>query len=374
MTLQLPDASGLTHLFSRDYSQARSRFIKATRELGALAHHQGISHPAIGPGGETLSLDYAWIGNPDARRVLVTQSAVHGVEGFAGSAIQIDQLKRIHLPGESDELAVLHIHAVNPHGFAACRRVNEDGVDLNRNFIDFSRPLPLNRDYEELREFLIPEDLKTWKLAGQRLADYERTWGSTRFHLGVSGGQYSDPEGMFYGGTEPSWSRLVLEKLFTDLKLAERDRIGVLDLHTGLGPYGYGELICDHPAGSKGVEIARRWYGANVTEPALGTSSSVPKKGLIDYAWQDAFGDKVCFLTLEFGTYPFVELMESLRRDHAVHRQADEPGEPGQLENAQQAMARHFNPPARDWQEAVIFRARQVIGMAMQGLSSEELL
>jgi len=30
--------------------------------------------------------------------------------------------------------------AVNPHGFAWLRRVNEDNVDLNRNFIDFPQP------------------------------------------------------------------------------------------------------------------------------------------------------------------------------------------------------------------------------------------
>ena len=50
-----------------------------------------------------------------------------------------------------------------------------------------------------------------------------------------------------------------------------------------------------------------------MTEPALGTSSSVPKEGLVDYAWQRAFGDRVSFVTLEFGTYPFRSMLEALR-------------------------------------------------------------
>jgi predicted deacylase len=373
MKLQLPDAHGLARLFSSDYFQARNQFILAADRLGTPCLRQSIAHPLPGPAGEQLSLDYAWIGDPEAPRVLVTQSAVHGVEGFAGSAIQLDQLLNQDQQDLPAGVAVLHIHAVNPHGFLNCRRVNEDGVDLNRNFVDFSAPAPANPDYEELRTALIPENLSAWDQASDRLARYERDWGSTRFHQAVSGGQFSDPEGPFYGGAKSSWSRQVLEKLFVDLRLAQRSRIAVLDLHTGLGPYGYGELICYHPPNSEGVQMARRWHGANVAEPALGTSSSVPKLGLIDYAWQQAFGDKVCFLTLEFGTFPFIELMESLRRDHALHKAPLSAADAGQLEQVRQSMLKHFNPPTTDWQEAVIFRSRQVIQMALDGLSSEEL-
>ncbi|MCJ7558242.1 MAG: M14 family metallopeptidase, partial [Gammaproteobacteria bacterium] len=126
-----------------------------------------------------------------------------------------------------------------------------------------------------------------------------------------------------------------------------------------------------HPSGSLGVEIARRWYGDNVTEPALGTSSSVPKHGLIDYAWQQAFGDKVCFLTLEFGSHSFTNLMDVLRRDHALRASPGSSLDPGRIEQARQAMQAHFYPNATDWQESVIFRSRQVMNMAMKGLSAE---
>jgi hypothetical protein len=369
--LHLPDSNGLARRFSGHYAQARARFLRAADELGDDCRRASIPHPHTGPQGEPLTLDYVWLGDRAASRVMVTQSAVHGVEGFAGSAIQVDQLKCLSPAGLPEDLAILHIHALNPHGFAWSRRVNEDGVDLNRNFVDFSRPLPANPDYEEVRHLLMPENLDQWDTASTRLAEYEQTWGSVRFHRAVSGGQYSDPQGLFYGGNAPSWSRRVLERLFLELDLGKRERIAVLDLHTGLGPFGYGELICDHPPGSVGVALARRWYGDNVAEPALGTSSSVPKHGLVDYAWQKAFGDRVCFLTLEFGSYPFTELMEVLRFDHALRLSPDFSMNLERMEQTRQAMVRHFCPPARDWQEAVIFRSRQVIDMALEGLSKE---
>jgi len=67
----------------------------------------------------------------------------HGIEGFAGSAIEIDVLRLIAgghvvIPANT---AVLMVHALTPWGYAWLRRCDADGVDLNRNVVDFSRPL-----------------------------------------------------------------------------------------------------------------------------------------------------------------------------------------------------------------------------------------
>ncbi|MEJ0064575.1 MAG: DUF2817 domain-containing protein [Caulobacteraceae bacterium] len=44
------------------------------------------------------------------------------------------------------------IHAINPYGFAWLRRVTEENIDLNRNWIDFSQPPPANPGYDELAD------------------------------------------------------------------------------------------------------------------------------------------------------------------------------------------------------------------------------
>ncbi len=54
-------------------------------------------------------------------------------------------------------MAVVHVPAVNSHGFSHARRVKEDNVDLNRNFIDFAQPLPVNADNAQVRDLLLPK-------------------------------------------------------------------------------------------------------------------------------------------------------------------------------------------------------------------------
>ncbi len=141
-----------TPLFSDSYPEARTRFLAAASTAGASVHTQVL--PMSGTQGEVLAMDVAVQGPPDATRVLMTTSAVHGIEGFCGSAIQSGLLQHLTLP---PGVAVVHVHAVNPHGFSHARRVNEDNVDLNRNFIDFGQALPVNADYADIHKLLLPE-------------------------------------------------------------------------------------------------------------------------------------------------------------------------------------------------------------------------
>src|SRR5215510_13293421 len=89
---------------------------------------------AKGPAGESLGIDIAWIGSRQPKNVLVHSSGLHGVEGFAGSAIHLQFLNA--LPTLAPDTAILLVHILNPFGMAWLRRVNENNVDLNRNFIE----------------------------------------------------------------------------------------------------------------------------------------------------------------------------------------------------------------------------------------------
>lgn len=363
-----------THLkecFSNSYHQAQEKFRGRVHDLHDHSRYMEFVYRETGPEGEKLCTSVAWQGSPDAPRVLVIQSATHGVEGFAGSAIQLDTLSSLSPDSLPDDVGILHIHAVNPYGFAWLRRVNEQGVDLNRNFIDFSKPLPDNPVYGDLASDLLPADSDNWEISTQRLWQYREAVGEQAFEQAVTGGQYQFPKGLFYGGKEPSQSRRYLEALTRRLNLASKQKIAVVDIHTGLGPFGYGEVICDHPPDSTGVQWARQWYGDSVTEPAMGSSSSVPKVGLIDYYWHQVLADRVCFVTLEFGTYPMDRLLETLRQDHFLHTQVPDWGSV-QTQKTKAAIKKNFYPGSSDWQEMVLMRGRQIILQAINGLSAEQ--
>jgi len=355
--------------FAVDYRQARAAFLTAAKRAGArISTHD---HPLTGPDGERLATDLAWLGEDDARTVLVMLSATHGVEGFSGSAAQIDFLN--HMQTLPHGVAVLIVHAINPHGFAWLRRVNEGGVDLNRNYIDFSHLLPINEGYAALADAIVPVSLDAATLAAcdLQLSDYLAAHGRDAYERALSGGQYDDPHGLFFGGTAPCWSRLTSEQIVTDFRLAERRRVGLIDFHTGIGPFGYGEPICDHPPGSSGVRLARHWYGDSVTEPALGTSISVAKHGLSDYGWMRMVGEPLVFIALEFGTYPFEAMMQALRADHWLHAQGVVDWHEAQTQAIKAGMRTHFYPATTDWQQMVLCRSRQCIRQALAGLESE---
>jgi len=363
----------LAQCYSENYAEAQQRFKQQVKQQPDHSYFREFVYDETGPSGETLTTAVSWLGDSDSSRVLVVQSATHGVEGFAGSAIQLDTLQTLRSESLPDDVAVLFIHALNPHGFAWLRRVNEDGIDLNRNFIDFSQPLPGNSGYAELADAILPASQNDWQRASQALTDYADKHGQQELELALSGGQYQFADGLFYGGTKPSQSRLNLEQIIADVGLEQRQRVAVIDIHTGLGPFGYGEVICDHPPASTGVKLAKQWYGDSVTEPAMGSSTSVPKLGLIDYLWHQLLPEKVCFVTLEFGTYSIDEMFEVLRQDHFLHRNKLHPctvdWTASETRQVKQAIRRVFYPGTADWQEMVLLRGRQCIRQALQGLS-----
>lgn len=356
--------------FAEDYAQARREFLFAAEAQSLQATH--YRHPLTGPLGEALACDTVWIGPRAARRVLVVVSATHGVEGFAGSAVQTDWLLGKGPSSLPDSCAVLLIHGVNPWGFAWLRRTTEDGVDLNRNFIDFSLSLPPDEGYGALAPAILPESLsgETMIAAQDALDQYRILHGQRAYEDALSSGQFTHPSGLYYGGTEPTWSRRTLESIAQDYDLAGRAALCVLDLHTGLGPFGYGELICDHQPDSRATGLARRWFGQSVTEAFLGTSTSGPKRGLADYFWHRMIEDHGCMLTLEFGTFPFEETFSALRGDHWLHAREGFEWFDRDVQAIKQRIRRAYYPAGNDWKEMVLFRGRQVLRQALTGLST----
>jgi hypothetical protein len=355
--------------FSQDYRTARALFRE--RAAAAGGRLSSYENPNKGPSGEDLATDLAWFGAQDARKVMVLVSATHGVEGFCGSGAQLDWIDtgRSALSGDT---AVLLVHAINPYGFAWLRRTTEEGVDLNRNCIAFEDGLPGNPGYSELADAFLPKtrDDETVRAAQARLDAYKAEHGAKAFSIARSSGQYTHPEGYFYGGTGPTWALQTIGRICADFRLSERDSVAIIDYHTGLGSFGYGEPICGHRPGSAGQARCRAWYGTSLGEPMLGKSSSVIIAGLTQYAWARKIGDEtMTFIALEYGTLDAETGAEALRDDHWLHTYGTVDWPADETRTIKAAIRRFYHPDTQDWKELVLMRSRQVIAQTLAGLS-----
>jgi hypothetical protein len=354
--------------FSADYGEARAKFRAAA--AGAGATMETLTHPERGRQGEALSTDVAWLGPRGAERVLVMISGTHGVEGFCGSGAQTDWLVRGEGGGLPAGVAVLIIHAINPHGFSWLRRVTHENVDLNRNWVDFTAPPPPNPGYDSLAEAAVPSDWtpETQAQSARVLGAYLRAHGSAAFQQALSGGQYNHPEGIFHGGVAPTWSRRTQTAIFAEY-LGQAGRVGIIDFHTGLGPWGFGERIVTDAPDSAGFARARAWYGAAVTSPADGTSMSAPITGdgleaaprLLPHA-------EVTGMAIEVGTRPLDHVLLALRADAWLHAHGDPTGPEAAPIKA--AIRDAFYGDADDWKGMVAGQSLVATRQAVAGLTA----
>jgi hypothetical protein len=124
------------HVFSLEYAEARDKFRAAAQQVNAEMYSLPILVDDDGNGTDSmvsLTTDIAILkGNRPG--IIIHSSATHGVEGYAGSAIQLAILAQGVLPND-DRPTIMFTHAVNPYGMKHYRRFNEHNVDLNRNAI-----------------------------------------------------------------------------------------------------------------------------------------------------------------------------------------------------------------------------------------------
>lgn len=358
-------------VFSATYAQARIRFLSAARDAGLKVDSK--LHPLKGREGEDLAVDAALDGDEDAASLLILSSACHGVEGFCGSGVQLASLLdpdwRAH--AASKGVAVLYVHALNPHGFSHLRRVTQENVDLNRNFHDFSKPLPVNEAYRQLHSLLLPDEWPPNETNNAAIAQYIARNGEAAFKAAVSGGQHEFSTGLFFGGTKPSWSNLTLRDL---LRAHGRraERIGWVDIHTGLGPSGVGERIYagrDHQAT---IARAQAWWAGNGATPLTsiydGSSTSAFLTGMMWSAIHDECPQaEYTGMALEFGTLPSAQVIEALRADHWLHLHPDAPA--ALAVRIKQQMKDAFFTDSDEWKAQVLRQAREALYQAADGLA-----
>jgi hypothetical protein len=351
--------------FSKSYAEARQKFLAAAAQAGLQV--ESHIHPNKGRDGEELAMDVAREGPADAKHVLLVSSACHGVEGYCGSGVQIDALRSAewHKAVAQSGVAVVYVHALNPHGFSHVRRVTQENVDLNRNFHDFSKPLPDNTAYKEVQHLLLPDVWPPNEANMQATMQYIATHGMPKLQAAVSQGQHHDPKGLFFGGQAPTWSNQTIRKVLKQHG-GTAQKLAWIDLHTGLGPSGIGERIYAGANDAAAIQRARTWWG-NITSIYDGTSSSAFLTGLMWMSVQDECPQtEYTGIALEYGTLPMNDMLMALRADHWLHLHPEASDDLKKSIKAQIFNA--FYTDTDEWRAQIISQARDAMAQAIQGL------
>ena len=362
---------GVVEAFSASYARARTQFLEAAAAAGlAIESH---AHPLKGRDGEDLAMDVARDGPADADKLLIISSACHGVEGYCGSGVQVFALHdqewrdKAHAAG----VAVLYIHALNPYGFSHVRRVTHENVDLNRNFQDFSRPLPVNPAYREVHPLLLPAQWPPQPDNVQAVAAFIAQHGEAAWQAAITRGQHEFADGLFFGGTAPTWSNTTLRGVLR-AHGAPAARIGWIDLHTGLGPNGHGERIFAGRDDATAVARARAWWGGDGATPITsiydGSSASAVVTGMAFNAIHDECPHaEYTGIAMEYGTIPILDMAQALRAEQWLNLHPEAPAEQHTQIKAQMLAAFYTDTDA--WKGQIISQARQSLFQAVDGLS-----
>ena len=353
--------------FSTSYAQARVKFLEAAAT--ASARIESHAHPLPGRDGEQLAMDSALDGDPHSPRLLIISSACHGVEGYCGSGVQVFALHDAEWRARARDadVAVLYIHALNPYGFSHGRRVTQENVDLNRNFQDFSRPLPVNEGYRRVHPLLLPEQWPPDAANQAAVQGFVEREGLATWQAAISGGQYEFADGLFYGGRGPSWSRATQTAILTHY-LANVAKVGIIDYHTGLGPWGFAEQIIVTSRDSDGFRRAARWYGAALASVADGLSASVRIEGDgLSAAPALLPGAEITGMAIEVGTLPTDQILAALQADCWLHAHGD-PAAPA-AKPIKDAIRGAFYGDSDDWKGMVAGQSLLAVRQALAGLS-----
>jgi hypothetical protein len=343
-------------LFSREYDEARSRFRDRLQKAGGRL--QILELAARGPSGSNLSIDIGWLGDQTAQQVLLHSCGIHGVEAFAGSAIQLELLETT--PPIPPKTALIFVHILNPFGMAWLRRANENNVDLNRNFVMDEQYSGVAAHYASMDAFLNPKSPPEADLFLVQAALLVLRYGMTALTQATAGGQYEYPQGLFFGGKSLQEGP---QKYYAFIRqaLASATRVLVIDVHTGLGPFGQDSLMVER----QDYQYLRSMFGSRViiAEPKHGPGYRI--RGGHQQLFSAVATDKdVRFVTQEFGTYSPIKVLRALREENRWHHYGG-----GAIDHpSKRALREIFCPQSEGWRESVLARGREVVEKALEGL------
>ena len=262
----------------------------------------------------------------------------------------------------TNDSAIVLVHVLNPFGMAWLRRVNENNVDLNRNFLGpDERFAGVSSAYLRLGPFLNPKSPPTPDLFYLRAVWLVAREGMPTLRQAVSGGQYEIPMGLFFGGKQTEASPAKFQDYLAD-RLAGADRFVAVDIHTGLGRFGGDRLLVDAAPERRRLNKAMRTVFGERVQLLDHRGVAAAVRGAHYSMYYRLFpGAEVYFTAQEFGTYNPLAVVEALRAENRWHHYGS-----ATVEHPTKArLLEVFCPKDENWRQTVLRRGEEVIRQAL---------
>ena len=367
------DPSMLSY-FYETYDENREQFRKTTALLKTRFLDVEISRLIVPSKMDTdLSIDTVYIpAQNKTNKLIIMTSGVHGIEGFAGSAIQRYFMNEVLDAELLQNTGVLLIHAINPYGFKFGRRVSENKVDLNRNFdVDKGLFAVKNDNYTKVNKILNPRKKAT---AGYfengvffiKTVRYILQHSMKILRTSILKGQYEFKNGIFYGGNDFEPQKKWLENLISG-KLGDYNSVFVIDIHTGYGKRGKLHILPGYVQDKKRnalLETTFKDYA--VDRPSNENKFIIVKGGFRDYVGNLINTDKNYIgVVFEFGTLNSQNLFGSVRSLHnmIIENQAFHHGNKNRKteEKIKKRFREMFFPSSKKWRSQIMKQAVEIL-------------
>ncbi|KAL3937357.1 MAG: hypothetical protein SGBAC_007524 [Bacillariaceae sp.] len=353
------------NVFSLEYEEARAKFRAAVKKLSIDA--ESFALPVM----DGLTMDIAVL-KGTVKGTVVHVSGTHGVEGYAGSAIQLAFLDYLSNKNpQSDRPTIVLVHALNPYGMKHYRRANENNVDLNRNAINNFDEFVMSRDpniasYDTFRDFVSPgreptlwdSTLGWWLGAAPKVLKN----GFTAMKQVLVAGQYHHSTGFSFGGTRMQPSIEIVENFLVEQGFLPGEVVWI-DVHTGLGKLGKDTLIFEETKHSLSKLQDYFPTAEHVVTPQVQDKRAMGgydlTRGVVTAYLQNKYPSGL-FVMQEFGTLPPIFVGRSLILENMMHQY-------GTNKAAGRALLqKSFYPQSIEWRASIVQRGVSLILQAME--------
>ncbi|WP_082233229.1 M14 family metallopeptidase [Halobacillus massiliensis] len=356
--------------FKNTYEESREVFRSHLQKIKQKWPDAELSTETIGQGQDnTIDMIYA-DATTSNNQVLFFTSGEHGIEGYAGAAM-IHLFVEEYLDQVDEETTgICFIHALNPWGMKNFRRVNENNVDLNRNYLydADSVPTDVNTHYAKESELFLPkgkikdldkERKKLYKDLGIALA--KEGYGGLKEAKGM--GQFQFPRGVYFGGSREEETTAFLKSIQRKL-LGNFKRVIHMDWHTALGPTNEITMVVSENNPKEEKELETEYHLKNVNkftpEKVKGDSTNHFYK-----LKKEEYPHSYLFTALfEFGTFgtskkaELREFMTIILENHLYWEGAENEKDRKWILDEFKAM---FYPEEEEWRESVLREGRNGI-------------